>query len=446
MSVSSEQLKDWIEDARARTFSMVDDLDDSQMSVPYLPSVNPFLWELGHGIWFQEYWVLRHALGGQPLIEDPDHLYDSSHVGHEMRWHLKMPGRAEVMRYGEKVRDAVLETLSGGEPSPELRYFLLLSVFHEDMHQEAFCYMRQTLGYQPPSWFGSVPAGAETAQAGAETPRAEAETAPTDGDVSIPGGRIDIGASRDEPFVFDNEKWAHPVDMEAFRIARSPVTQAQFLEFVEDGGYQRSDLWSDSGWRWRQASGAERPIYWRLHGDVWQRRVFDTWRDLEVNVPVVHVNWYEANAWCVWAGRRLPTEPEWEVAATAEVDGDTLTGARREYPWGDSPEPSPERANLDGDGGGLWPVTAAPGGDTPAGCRQMLGNVWEWTASDFLPYPGFVVDPYKQYSKPWFGCRKALRGGCWMTRTRMLRPTWRNYFTPDRRDVFAGFRTCAIDP
>ena len=161
-------------------------------------------------------------------------------------------------------------------------------------------------------------------------------------------------------------------------------------------------------------------------------------------MPVVHVNWYEANAWCRWAGRRLPTEPEWEVAATAEVDADVLTGARRQYPWGDSPEPSPERANLDGDGGGLWPVTSAAAGDTPAGCRQMLGNVWEWTASDFLPYPGFVVDPYEQYSKPWFGCRKALRGGCWMTRTRMLRPTWRNYFTPNRRDVFAGFRTCAI--
>ena len=431
MSVPTEQLKGWIEDARARTFSMVEDLDDHQMSVPYLPSVNPFLWELGHGIWFQEYWVLRHALSGAPLIEDPDHLFDSAHVGHEMRWHLKMPERAEVVRYGERVRDAVLEALAKGEPSPELRYFLLLSVFHEDMHQEAFCYMRQTLGYAPPSWLGPAPAGTETA--------------PLDDDASIPGGRVDIGASRDEPFVFDNEKWAHPVDIEPFRIARSPVTQAGFLEFVEDGGYQRSELWNDHGWRWRLACGAEHPVYWRLHGDTWQRRVFDAWRDLEANVPVVHVNWYEADAWCRWAGRRLPTEPEWEVTATAEIDDDALTGARRQYPWGDSPEPGPERANLDGDGGGIWPVTAAATGDTPAGCRQMLGNVWEWTASDFMPYPGFVVDPYEQYSRPWFGCRKVLRGGCWMTRTRMLRPTWRNYFTPDRRDVFAGFRTCAIE-
>ena len=430
MSASTEQLRDWTEDARARTFSMVDDLDDDQMQVPYLPTVNPFLWELGHGIWFQEYWVLRHALAGASLIDDPDHLFDSTYVGHEMRWHMEMPDRAEVMRYGERVRDAVLETLAGAEPSPELRYFVLLSVFHEDMHQEAFCYMRQTLGHPRPRWLGAPPPPGEHSSA--------------DGDVEIPSGRVEIGASRDEPFVFDNEKWAHPIDVEPFAIARAAVTQAQFVQFVEDGGYGRPELWSNRGWRWRQASGAEAPVYWRRADDIWRRRVFDSWRDLEPGLAVSHVNWYEAYAWCRWAGRRLPTEAEWEVAATAEVASDAFTGSRREYPWGDEPEPDVERANLDGKGGGPWPVTAAAAGDTPAGCRQLLGNVWEWTASDFLPYPGFVVDPYAQYSKPWFGCRKVLRGGCWMTRTRMLRPTWRNYFTPNRQDVFAGFRTCAM--
>jgi iron(II)-dependent oxidoreductase len=430
MNVSTEQLRDWTEDARARTFSMVDDLDDDQMEVPYLPTVNPFLWELGHGIWFQEYWVLRHALGGASLIDDPDHLFDSTYVGHEMRWHMKLPDRAEVMRYGARVRDAVLERLTGEEPSPEVRYFVLLSVFHEDMHQEAFCYMRQTLGYPRPSWLSAPPPSAVHPAA--------------DGDVVIPGGRVEIGASRDEPFVFDNEKWAHAIELEPFAIARTVVTQAQFAEFVEDGAYRRPELWSDRGWRWRQASGAESPVYWRHADDTWQRRVFDSWHDLEPDLAVSHVNWYEADAWCQWAGRRLPTEAEWEVAATAEVASDAFTGSRSEYPWGNTPEPSLERANLDGSGGGPWPVSAAAAGDTPHGCRQMLGNVWEWTASDFLPYPDFVVDPYKQYSKPWFGCRKVLRGGCWMTRTRMLRPTWRNYFTPNRRDVFAGFRTCAM--
>ncbi len=137
MSGSTKQLQEWIEDARARTFAMVDDLDDEQMSVPYLPTVNPFLWELGHGIWFQEYWVLRHALGGAPLIDDPDHLFDSTYVGHEMRWHLKMPERAEVVSYGQRVRDAVLETLAKGEPSPELRYFLLLGPGKRRVEQES---------------------------------------------------------------------------------------------------------------------------------------------------------------------------------------------------------------------------------------------------------------------------------------------------------------------
>jgi len=431
MNVSTEQLRDWTEDARARTFSMVDDLDDGQMEVPYLPTVNPFLWEVGHGIWFQEYWVLRHALGGEPLIDDPDHLYDSTYVGHEMRWYLKMPGRSEVKEYGERVRDAVLEKLAG-DPSPELRYFALLSIGHEDMHQEAFCYMRQSLGYPAPSWLSGPPSAPEDLLGNPAR------------DVAIPGGRVAIGASRDEPFVLDNEKWAHPVEIEPFAIARAAVTQAQFAEFVEDGGYGRPELWNARGWRWKQSSGCEAPVYWRRADDAWQRRVFDSWRDLEPDLAVSHVSWYEADAWCRWAGRRLPTEAEWEVAATAEVASGAFTGARREYPWGDAPEPSIERANLDGDGGGPWPASAAATGDTPAGCRQMLGNVWEWTASDFLPYPGFVVDPYEQYSKPWFGCRKVLRGGCWMTRTRMLRPTWRNYFTPNRRDVFAGFRTCAL--
>ena len=273
---------------------MVDDLADDQMQVPYLPTVNPFLWEVGHGIWFQEYWVLRHALGGEPLIDDPDHLYDSTYVGHEMRWYLKMPGRSEVKEYGERVRDAVLEKLAG-DPSPELRYFALLSIGHEDMHQEAFCYMRQSLGYPAPSWLSGPPSAPEDLLGNPAR------------DVAIPGGRVAIGASRDEPFVLDNEKWAHPVEIEPFAIARAAVTQAQFAEFVEDGGYGRPELWNARGWRWKQSSGCEAPVYWRRADDAWQRRVFDSWRDLEPDLAVSHVSWYEADAWCRWAGDRKST-------------------------------------------------------------------------------------------------------------------------------------------
>jgi iron(II)-dependent oxidoreductase len=167
---------------------------------------------------------------------------------------------------------------------------------------------------------------------------------------------------------------------------------------------------------------------------------------LDDRLPTIHVNWYEADAYCRWAGRRLPSEAEWEAAATAEPtpDGSMLAGRKRRYPWGDD-APSPLRANLDWRAGGCLPVHALPHGDSAFGCRQMIGNVWEWTSNDFLPYPGFEPGPYKEYSAPWFGTHKVLRGGCWATRASLIRANYRNFYTPDRRDVWAGFRTCALE-
>ncbi|TMA51503.1 MAG: ergothioneine biosynthesis protein EgtB, partial [Deltaproteobacteria bacterium] len=230
-----------------------------------------------------------------------------------------------------------------------------------------------------------------------------------------------------------------------FAIGRAPVTNAEFATFVEDGGYRRRELWSGAGWRWREEVEAAHPVYWRRAvGGGWERRHFDRWLALEPYHPVIFVGWYEADAYCRWAGRRLPTEAEWEAAAAGEpTAGDTALAAhKRLYPWGDQ-QPMPERANLDAHTLGCVDVAALPAGDSVFGCRQMLGNVWEWTATDFLPYPGFVLDPYEEYSAPWFGTHKVLRGGCWATRGRLLRNTWRNFYTPDRRDVFAGFRTCS---
>ena len=177
-------------------------------------------------------------------------------------------------------------------------------------------------------------------------------------------------------------------------------------------------------------------MYWQREEDGWLRRDFDRWLPLERHRPVIHVNWYEADAYCRWAGRRLPTEAEWELAACGFA-------APVRYPWGND-FPTTRHANLDGLALGCADVGAFPEGDSPFGCRQMIGNVWEWTADDFLPYPGFVVDPYKEYSEPWFGTHKVLRGGCWATRARLLRNTWRNFYTPERRDVWAGFRTCSL--
>ncbi|MGH7754310.1 MAG: selenoneine synthase SenA, partial [Gemmatimonadales bacterium] len=357
-----------------------------------------------------------------------DTLYDSAAIPHDTRWNLPLPSREETLSYMREVRDRVLERLRRPEPEDQEIYFVLLSVFHEDMHTEAFTYTRQTLGYPPPRVSpapGRVPAGR-----GGSLP----------GDADIPGGTFLLGATPEEPFVFDNEKWAHPVEVKSFAIARAPVTQAEFAAFVGDDGYRRRELWSEDGWRWREGGSAGHPVYWQRASDGgWLRRHFDTWVPLEPDRPVIHVNWYEAEAYCRWAGRRLPTEAEWEVAAAAEAGQESrgLSPRKRRFPWGDDP-PRPERANLDWQAMGCLDVGFLPAGDSPFGCRQMIGNVWEWTGSDFHPYPGFVADPYKEYSAPWFGTRKVLRGGCWATRSRLLRSTWRNFYSPDRRDVWAG--------
>jgi iron(II)-dependent oxidoreductase len=413
----------WLRDARRRTLGLVEDLSDAQLLGPRLDIVNPLLWEIGHVAWFQERWLFRR--GGAPSARaDADALYDSSAVPHATRWDLPLPSRAATLGYMAEVSGRVLERLGRGEPSPEEAYFLQLALFHEDMHAEAFLMTRQTLAYPRPA---------------ALPPPADDDAGPLGGDAAVEGGAFWLGASPGG-FVFDNEKGAHPVELRPFAIARAPVTQAEFAAFTDEGGYRRPALWGAAGWRWREQADANHPVYWGRHGPGgWWRREFDQWRPLEPHRPVCHVNWYEAEAFCRWAGRRLPAEAEWERAAL----GPGMP--KRRFPWGDDP-PGPGRANLDGRAGGVTDVAAAPGGDGPAGCRQMIGNVWEWTASPFLPYPGFVADPYRDYSAPWFGSHNVLRGGCWATRGRMLRGTWRNFYRPERRDAWAGFRTCPAPP
>ena len=379
--------------------------------------------------------MLRHAAGLPPIRPDADALYDSAAIPHDTRWDLPLPSREETFAYLSAVRDRILDRLERRPPTREEEYFIRLAVFHEDMHTEAFLYTRQTLAYPRPH-LSPLPPGATGERSG-----------PLPGDVHVPGGAFQLGATPGEPFVFDNEKWAHPVTLKPFAIARAPVTQGEFAAFVDDGGYRRPELWSESGWRWRQERESQHPVYWKRESSAWQRRDFHRWVPLEPHRPVLHVSCYEAEAYCRWAGRRLPTEAEWEAAAAGEPDasGQALAAHKRRFPWGDEP-PTPGRARLDGADLGCTDVAELPAGDSAFGCRQMIGNVWEWTADDFLPYPGFVADPYKEYSQPWFGTHKVLRGGCWATRGRLLRNTWRNFYKPDRRDVCAGFRTCAPQP
>jgi len=461
--MSASALIHLLTDARKRTLELVADLTDEQMIGPRLSIVNPPLWEIGHVAWFQEFWVLRHFRKEKPLIEGADAFYNSAEVIHDSRWELALPLREKTLEYMRTVLDRVIECLGHRSPTEEEVYFHLLVTFHEDMHDEAITYTRQTLAYPPP----------KLSQAPDEKFKGDTAGGALPGDVEIPGGTFMVGATPDLQFVFDNEKWAHPVTVKPFRIARAPVTNGEFAAFVEDGGYRRRELWSEEGWRWLESGGApqlersfskffkreqeyifgsssgkaEHPVYWkRESGGRWLQRVFDSFVPLNEQLPVIHVNWYEAQAYCRWAGRRLPTEAEWEMAASAEPtpDGRGITGRKRIFPWGDEP-PTPERANLDSRAMGLLEVGALPAGDSASGCRQMIGNVWEWCADPFWGYPGFVRDPYQEYSEPWFGDHKVLRGGTWTTRSRLIRNTWRNFYTPDRRDVWCGFRTCACD-
>jgi iron(II)-dependent oxidoreductase len=416
-----------LRDARARTLALTADLEGARELGPQLPIVNPPRWELGHVAWFQERWCLRRRGGGlaPSILPQADALYDSMAVAHDRRWRLPLLTWRQTLQYLERVLEAVLERLARGQAEP---YFVRLALYHEDMHGEAFFYTRQTLGYEAPPVGGPPPFS---------------QTSPVQGDVEVPGGVFHLGAFPQQPFAFDNEKWAHAVRLRPFRISRTAVTSGEFLAFVEEGGYRRRELWSEAGWRWRESVQAQHPVYWEKRDGQWLERRFAAWHPLRSETAMLHVNWYEAEAYCRWARRRLPTEAEWEMAA-AWSEGARLPHEKRRYPWGGEP-PDAGRACLDGWYREPSPVAAFPTGESAVGCRQMLGNVWEWTADWFLPYPGFVRDPYREYSEPWFCDHKVLRGGCFATRARLVHNLWRNFYTPDRRDVFAGFRTCAMD-
>jgi iron(II)-dependent oxidoreductase len=343
------ELREELLSAREHLRRVADDLSGERELGPKLAIVNPPRWELGHVGWFQEWWCLRGASENRAsILPNADRLYNSATVAHATRWNLPLPSFSETLAYRDGVTERVIERLRKGEGEA---YFVRLAVRHEDMHAEAFHYTRQTLGYPAPD---------------VET-RAVAK--PKAGDVEFAGGVFRLGSSPEEGFVFDNEKWSHPVVLQRFRMARGCVTNAEYQEFVRAGGNP--------------------PRYWR-DGEL---RRFERWIPRLPDEPVMHVSWHDARAYCRFAGRRLPTEAEWEYAALNGLEG--------------------------------------------------TRNVWEWTSSPFLPYPGFVRDPYAEYSEPWFGTHKVLRGGSFATPARIARPRFRNFYVPDRADIFAGFRTCA---
>ena len=411
-----------LRDARRRTLEIYGHLDLPRVRVPCLPIVNPPLWELAHIAWFQEHWCLRwDAAAGAPSrpsqLPRADEMFNSARIAHDDRWTFPFPPAETLLGYMRSTLEATLEALDS--PRHADPYFFRLALFHEDMHAEALLMTLQTLALPAP------PVAAAEPVTGA---------APRHADIAFPAGSFEQGAARDSrEFVFDNEQWAHRREVGAFAMASTPVTQGEYLAFVEDGGYQRRELWSGEGWAWRESASAEDPVYWRREGTEWRMRRFDQWLAIDASAPMVHVCLHEALAFCAWAGRRLPSEAEWEYAAR--------NGGRDDrFPWGDEARGGP---NLD-----LRHRAASLAADDPAparsGVRHLLGGVWEWTSSAFAPYPGFAPGPYREYSEPWFHTHFVLRGGSHATRARLVHNRFRNFYLPGRRDVFSGLRTCAV--
>ncbi|MES2980135.1 MAG: selenoneine synthase SenA [Pseudomonadota bacterium] len=391
-------------DARNHTLHMFAQfqqaLEGANFAVPELPTVNPPLWELGHIGWFQEWWTSRNMQRSRGALAEPDHArlasiepladswWDSTLVAHHRRWSLDLPDVQGCRRYLLETLEATLELLDRAESSDDALYFYRLCLFHEDMHGEAFVQTAQTLG---------IPLDAPLREAFTPPARATRDA------VLIPACKWVLGNAGDG-FKFDNETPPHAIEVPEFEIDAQPVTWAQYVEFVGDGGYDRPELWQPKGWEWlceaSRTEGRRGPRYVDqigvASGAVMQTRFGQPTR-MQGNQPAMHMTWWEADAWCRWAGRRLPFEVEWEIAAE--------TAARRGFHW---------------------------------------GEVWEWTGSTFRGFPGFQPDPYVAYSQPWFETHKVLRGGSMATRARMKHPRYRNFYLPERDDVFCGFRSCSL--
>ncbi|MGO9723978.1 MAG: ergothioneine biosynthesis protein EgtB [Streptosporangiaceae bacterium] len=408
-----------LERARARTLQLTD-LDEPTLLAQHDPLMSPLVWDLAHVGQQEELWLLR---GGDParpgmLPADVDSLYDAFKHRRADRPALPLLPPAEARAYNHEVRGRVLDQLDR-TPDDEL-FTAGMVVQHEEQHDETMLATLQ-LRQGPPVLMGQRPL-----PAGRQVPGADR--------VFVAGGPFVLGVdAASEPYSLDNERPAYTVEVGPFWIGRVPVTSRQWREFIADGGYHQRDLWSGRGWAHRAEAGLERPKFWAADGT---RRRFGVEEDVPPDEPVQHVCYFEAEAYARWAGARLPTETEWEKACA----WDPGRRARRRWPWGAS-APSAGLANLGGMALRPAPAGAYPQGASAYGAEQMIGDVWEWTSSDFTPWPGFTPMIYRQYSEPFFGGDyKVLRGGSWAVAPSAIRPSFRNWDHPIRRQIFTGLR------
>ncbi|MEZ4442009.1 MAG: selenoneine synthase SenA [Polyangiaceae bacterium] len=383
IAVVARDLVEELMHAKQRIRGALADLQGDALDPPPGPTHNPLRWELGHVAFFWDHFFLRELGRADYLLDDAETLYDSFDVAHDERWGLRLPSRDETFAYLDRVVDAVAERLASIGDGEDARAVALhgLALCHADMHREALVMTRQTLGHAAPPDLAS-PSGADLTATG---------------ELTFPSGHVVLGPDADAIYAFDNERPPHEREVGPFAIDAGLVSNRQMLAFVEAGGYARREWWTRQGWVWRSRQARRMPRYWhRLAEDGWLEQRFDRLVPLDLDAPAQHLSWYEAMAYCRFAGRRLPSEAEWVCAARS------------------------------GRGVGFF------------------GQVWQWTADPFYPFPGYVVgEPYREYSAPWFGYRKVLKGGSHATPASLVRLGYRNFFTPERDDVIAGLRTCA---
>jgi gamma-glutamyl hercynylcysteine S-oxide synthase len=434
---SKQEIADLLTEARERTLLLISGLSDEDLHRQHDPLMSPIIWDVGHIAHFEELWLTQNLDGAIEFSEMPG-MYNPFEHPRATRASLALPTLVQMIERLQEIRARVfhrLDSLEWNDDNPLLRdgYVYNMVLQHEYQHNETILQTLQLKKgdpYHPPRRITFAPPSKSSA---------ESESQSNVDMVSFPGGRVTIGTG-DRVAAYDNERPRHEVDLRPFLIDRTAVTNGQYLDFISDRGYEREELWSDAGHRWVAETGAVAPKHWFRDGDAWFSRIMDVTRPVDQNRPVCHVCYHEAEAFANWSGKRLPTEFEWEAAAS----WDPSTKKARTFPWGNSAA-TPGLANIDQLSFDITPIDTYDGNVSPIGCYGMIGDVWEWTSSDFNGYSGFQSFPYKEYSEEFFGSEyKVLRGGSWATRPGAIRTTFRNWDYPIRRQIFSGFR-CARD-